>query len=258
MRTQRNPLRRVGCITAALAALSAVPAGAQSVTREACTTGDLTACAQVTLTAQAVSGGSHLSFAVRNLGVFGSLELASRPSIIWSLVFSTGRDAADLTETTVTPSGVTVDDASDWTFVDIGDQWQLTYAAWLDANFTTKGIGSNVAFTGTALDKAGLPWQQIGTTDANNSIAFSVFVPYAVIGSNFDWFRIVGLEATSLLATPDGSVVDRNGSCGVDVACGDVPFTAVPEPSSTLLLLLGTGLFAAAARRRRHVTQETP
>lgn len=232
---------------ALIVAGSSASADAQSVTREGCTTGDVTVCAQVTLSATASSSNTGLTFDVRNLGVFGTLAQASQPSIVWNFVFATGRDASDVSSQLVTPTGATVTDASPWSFFDVGNQWVLLYEnALLPA---TKGIGSSTAFTGVA-DVGGSPWSQIGTTGPD-AISFSVTVPYVVATGDFDWFQIFGLEATTFAVDGASAVVDLNGTCGVEAPCGAVPATTVPEPSSAALLGLGALLIAAYARRRR-------
>ncbi len=230
-------------------------ADAQSVTREACTAGDVTVCAQVTLNATTSGVNTDLTFDVRNLGVFGNLTQAGQPSILWSLVFATGRDPfdpMDVTEQLVTPTSTTAIDASPWTFVDVGDLWQLIY---VDAAFATKGIGSSVPFTGQ-IDVGGAAWSQIGTTGPN-AISFSVTIPYLFSSNDLDGFQLFGLEATTFAVDGSSATLDLNGSCGELDPCGTVPATSVPEPASAALLGLGTVLLGTRARRRQQRTRRT-
>jgi hypothetical protein len=182
---------------AALPLIGAVaPAEAQSphsATREACTRGDLEACVRVEVTAT----DNALVFAVSHLGVFGPLALASQPSIVWNLVFATGQaayeDPAQSQElaAAVSATGAAVlNDASPWSFIDVGDQWALTFPTWLDDALTTKGIGSSAAAAGEATDEFGNPWRQIGTTGPDGALRFSVLLPTAFAFS-FEDFAII-------------------------------------------------------------------
>jgi hypothetical protein len=255
--------RTLSAVTLALAgALFTAPAAAQSVTREACTTGDLTVCAQVTLSATVGASTSELLFQVSNLGVFAPLEQASRPSILWSFAFATGNaafDQNDVLDYDVYPvenGNASVSDDRMWTFSDYGDQWSLTYPSWNDPDFTTLGIGSSVPFGGTALDEFGYGWRQMGTTGTGGSIDFSLILPYAVDAS-LEWFQIFGLEGTSFEVDEESARVSLNGTCGNIAPCASVPATAVPEPSGTALLLIGAALITTLAHRRMRYREDS-
>ncbi|MBL0940540.1 MAG: PEP-CTERM sorting domain-containing protein [Gemmatimonadaceae bacterium] len=254
----RHSVRRIrALLTPALAlSLCASQASAQSATREACTGGSLMACVRVDLTAAATVDGTSLLIAVSHLGVFDPLVLATQPSMVWSLAFSTGRDAdPDLIaerEALVGATGsATLNNAAPWTFVDYGDQWALMFPSWSDPAFTTLGIGSAVPLSGTAVDEFGNPWQQIGTTGADGAITFAVSLPYA-LANPLDWFQIIGLEAQSFEITENEIRLGSAGSCSPDAHCGAVPPpTAVPEPATLPLVGAGLLMLLTIAHRQR-------
>lgn len=220
----------------------------QSVTREACTGGDLVACVRVEVTAN----DTELLFTVRHLGIFGNLELASQPSIISSLVFTTEQSYSDDVvelEASVSPMGnASLNDYTPWTFLDVGDQWGLFPKQ--EESFI-RGIGSSVAASNDVTDGEGNFWRQIGTTGPDGALLFTVLLPTPLAFSLED-LSIFGLEAIAFDGTPRGV----NGSCGSDRACGAVPTAAVPEPSSAALTLIVLAFLGHRARRRATGTRE--
>ena len=248
-------------VAAALWASAVLPlvTHAQSATREACTQGDLFACARVDLTRSYDSGNTLLALTIGHVRVFAPLELMTQPSMVWFLTFATGGADDGYNEygaALEASGGAALTDATPWTFADQGNLWALFYPSYDDPDFTTRGVGGSVTAAGNYVDASNYPWRQIGTTSADGGITFRVTLPY-LWEANLDAFQIAGLEAVSLTADYQGREL-LAGSCGDESSCRDAPLTTVPEPSTTALLTFGLLALAHAGRRRAVRGARTP
>lgn len=199
----------------------------------ACTLGASSVCAQIRF----IPGPNMFELQLRTLGVTGA---PLQPVSLYNLIFGTGAAPA-VTPVSSSPvpqsiGGATIPDHSPWDIFDAGDVLFLS-------SLTNRGVGG--CATGVDVDGFG---QAGNTCGAGQFMSFS-FIPTSLFDPAL--FQILNFEAVLLTDPSEGVSCGSPGNECTLVSDMVIPTTAVPEPGSLALVLVGVVALAVVARRQR-------
>jgi PEP-CTERM motif/Protein of unknown function (DUF642) len=186
----------------------------------------------------------------------GFAAAAALPAQAATVVFTDSFDS-NAYGLSVTPAGWTLADGT----VDVIGQgtpydFGLGHGKYLDLDGSTNNAGElSKAFTGLADGQYLLTFELAGSHRASFGASDTVDVQFGSSTSSFTVAANDGFSSFSMMANVVGGSInlmfENRGGDNVGALLDNVQITAVPEPSSAIMLLAGLAALGSVARRRR-------